>query len=99
MGHKRASLLPAFLLCHLRLLSVLVLFCLLTGNMIFAHAASQLTKESQQQIVKGYGSLPLSFEQNEGQVEPRVRFQARGANYSILLEQGEADFLLSSHSR
>jgi uncharacterized repeat protein (TIGR01451 family) len=35
-------------------------------------------------------SLPLFFEPNEGQTDPRVRFLARGAGYSLFLTANEA---------
>lgn len=37
-----------------------------------------------------YGHLPLSFEANEGQTDPRARFLARGQGYSLFLTVGEA---------
>jgi len=37
-----------------------------------------------------YGSLPLSFELNEGQTDRRVQFLARGQGYSLFLTTGEA---------
>jgi hypothetical protein len=78
---------------------LLLLFFLPNGPMNFAQAASQVAKGSEQRISREYGSLPLSFEQNHGQAESQVRFLSRGASYSILLKESEADFLLSSHSR
>jgi len=40
--------------------------------------------------VPGYGKLPLSFEINEGQADPQVRFISRGAGYSLYLTGTEA---------
>ena len=37
-----------------------------------------------------YGQLPLSFEANEGQTDRRVRFLARGSDYSLFLTRNEA---------
>ena len=42
------------------------------------------------QVVEGYGRLPLSFEANEGQTDPRVRFLSRGDGYSLSLKASEA---------
>jgi hypothetical protein len=67
--------------------------------MIFAKAASQAARASRQRISRDYSSLPLSFEQNQGQAESRIRFLSRGANYSILLKENEADLLLSTTDR
>jgi hypothetical protein len=41
-------------------------------------------------IVKGYGKLPLAFEANQGQTDPRVNFLSRGAGYSLFLTPNEA---------
>ncbi len=39
---------------------------------------------------KAYGDLPLSFEQNRGQVDSRVKFLARGNGYTLFLTSAEA---------
>jgi hypothetical protein len=41
-------------------------------------------------VEEAYGKLPLSFEANQGQADPRVHFQARGTSYSLLLTQDSA---------
>lgn len=40
--------------------------------------------------IEGYGKLPLSFEANQGQTDPRVRFLARGQGYMLFLTTQEA---------
>ena len=47
------------------------------------------------------GKLPLSFEANEGQIDPRVKFLARGNGYNIFLTSTEAVLALShrQHTR
>ena len=42
-----------------------------------------------------YGALPLSFEVNEGQVDPAVRFLSRGRGYTCFLTSTEAVLSLS----
>ncbi len=37
-----------------------------------------------------YGQLPLSFEENRGQTDPKVRFLSRGEGYSLFLTDTEA---------
>jgi hypothetical protein len=39
---------------------------------------------------EGYGRLPLSFERNQGQADPGVRFTSRGLGYSLFLTDSEA---------
>jgi hypothetical protein len=40
--------------------------------------------------VEDYGTLPLSFEANQGQADPRVKFLARGSGYRLFLTATEA---------
>jgi hypothetical protein len=50
-------------------------------------------------IQQNYGRLPLSFEKNEGQSDPRVEFISRGPGYTMFLTRGgEAVIALSSTS-
>jgi hypothetical protein len=41
-------------------------------------------------IASSYGKLPLAFEANRGQSDPRVRFLARGSGYGVFLTGQEA---------
>src|SRR4029077_14941424 len=41
-------------------------------------------------IAQSYGDIPLSFEENRGQSDQRVRFLSRGAGYTFFLTPGEA---------
>src|SRR5260370_31000811 len=50
-------------------------------------------------IVKGYGKLPLAFEANQGQTDPRVNFLSRGAGYSLFLTPDEVVLSLREGSR
>ena len=45
-------------------------------------------------IAERFGSLPLSFEANEGQVDRAVKFLSRGAGYDLFLTGDEAVLLL-----
>lgn len=45
-----------------------------------------------------YGQLPLSFEANAGQVDPRVDFISRGSGYTLFLTPGEAVLALRAPS-
>jgi hypothetical protein len=42
-----------------------------------------------------YGQLPLTFEKNDGQLDPAVRFFARGRGYSLFLTPTEAALRLN----
>jgi hypothetical protein len=49
---------------------------------------------AQSKIVQSYGKLPLSFEANQGQTDPHVKFLSHGADYSLFLTGDEAVFSL-----
>ncbi len=47
-----------------------------------------------------FGRLPLAFELNRGQTDPRVKFQARGQGYTLFLTSDEAVLALEpGHSK
>jgi len=46
-------------------------------------------------VAADYGRLPLSFEPNQGQTDPQVRFTSRGKGYSLFLTDTEAVLTLS----
>ena len=41
-------------------------------------------------VIESYGKLPLSFEPNQGQTDPKVKFLARGSGYQLFLTESEA---------
>jgi len=45
---------------------------------------------TQLRILENYGKLPLAFEENRGQVDPRVKFVSHSAGYSLFLTSDEA---------
>ncbi len=55
----------------------------------------QATKSA---IATGYGKLPLIFEANQGQSDPRVKFLARGPGYRLFLTESEAVLSLGGKS-
>ncbi len=72
--------------------------------MAAAAAAAQPTSQTTSQVsakaalAADYGKLPLSFEANQGQVDPQVRFTSRGHGYSLFLTDKEAVLALSRKS-
>jgi hypothetical protein len=50
-------------------------------------------------LVANYGKLPLSFEANQGQMDPRVKFLSRGQGYALFLTGDEAVLKLESASQ
>src|SRR5437870_802449 len=45
---------------------------------------------NQARLGQAYGQLPLSFEPNQGQVDPQVNFLSRGSGYTLFLTPTEA---------
>jgi len=56
---------------------------------------TQLTALRKQKLVASYGQLPLSFEANQGQTGPRVKFLSRGSGYTLYLTPSEAMLTLT----
>jgi Big-like domain-containing protein/carboxypeptidase family protein/beta-propeller repeat-containing protein/IPT/TIG domain-containing protein len=62
-------------------------------------AATEANREAKKQIAENYGRLPLSFEMNEGQIDPEVKFFSRGAGYGLYLTSSEAMIALNKRER
>jgi len=58
-------------------------------------AFSTLT-DRRQQIQAAYSHLPLAFEVNQGQTDPKVKFLARGSGYGLFLTADEAVLRIQS---
>lgn len=67
-------------------------------NILADRRISAVPAEIQPKIHASYGKLPLSFEANQGQTDPRVRFLARGSGYTIFLTGDEAVLTLLKSS-
>jgi hypothetical protein len=52
----------------------------------------------QERLRQAYGELPLSFEVNQGQVDPDIKFLSRGQGYALLLKFNEAVLALQKPS-
>jgi hypothetical protein len=46
-------------------------------------------------VAENYGKLPLSFESNQGQSDPQVKFLSRGSGYSLFLTDSSAVLALT----
>ena len=45
--------------------------------------------QARPRLIASYGKLPLSFEANQGQADPRVKFLSRGRGYGVFLTGSE----------
>ena len=59
-------------------------------------APAQTNAEIEQQAEEAYGKLGVSFEENRGQVDERVRFLSRRGGATLFLTNDEASFVLSA---
>jgi len=65
------------------------------------HADSVLAKRgssSTARVIETYGRLPLSFEPNDGQTNPEVKFLSHGRGYTLFLTRKEAVLALQKPS-
>ena len=46
-------------------------------------------------VAQAYGRLPLSFEANQGQADPRVKFLSHGSDYALFLTPNESVLVLN----
>jgi hypothetical protein len=64
------------------------------GSLLFiaclSNAAVKTDPASKAQVLDTYGKLPLTFEQNQGQTDSRVKFLARGSGYTLFLTPDSA---------
>lgn len=72
--------------------------CFACYSLAFANEVPASASRFSAQISKKYGTLPLSFERNQGQASGAVRYLAHGPGYSILLKERGATLLLSKRS-
>jgi beta-propeller repeat-containing protein/centrosomal CEP192-like protein len=58
-----------------------------------AFPVAQNKQISQVRLLSGYGKLPLTFEENQGQTDARVKFLARGSGYTVFLSDDQTTTL------
>jgi uncharacterized protein (TIGR03437 family) len=67
-------------------------------NSVSAQKSLPLTKSSKTDLQNSLSKLPLSFEINQGQTDPQVKFLSRGAGYSFFLTPTEAVLRVNKHA-
>jgi len=63
-----------------------------------ALSADQRDQTRANQVRASLGALPLAFEANQGQIDPRVKYMARGQGYTLFLTANDAVFVVRSAS-
>src|SRR3972149_2466014 len=61
--------------------------------------AAEVPEASRQRVVETYGKLPLYFIENQGQLDPAVKFLSRGSGYNLFLTATDAVLALRDPSR
>jgi hypothetical protein len=56
------------------------------------------TAEQRGRIRASFGALPLAFEANQGQTNPKVKYIARGSGYTAFLTADETVFAMDPHT-
>src|SRR5438445_442142 len=57
--------------------------------------STEIPQATKQEVLAAYGKVPLSFEANQGQTDPQVRFLSRGSGYTLFLTPTEAVLTLT----
>ncbi len=70
-----------------------------TNTRLAHRPGSQNPFASPLRIASAYGRLPLSFEANQGQSDPRVKFLARGSGYGLYLTANTAVLALRASGK
>jgi probable HAF family extracellular repeat protein len=70
-----------------------------TGGGADTTSTDAWTRDAAALAREGYGQLPLRFEPNVGQTDPRAKFLARGSGYTLFLTDTEAVISLRRGSR
>jgi hypothetical protein len=65
---------------------------------VLGNSSGGAAQASQARLLAAYGKLPLSFERNQGQTDPRVKFLSLGSGYSLFLTANEAVLTLRKGS-
>jgi hypothetical protein len=60
-----------------------------------AASSTPVGEEERARVLEDFAEAPLSFEENRGQTDPRVRYLTRGKGYTLYLTGQEAVFSLS----
>ena len=76
-----------------------VLLLVLVAPLAIAGSRADTVAGRQVAAVAGFGQLPLSFEENRGQTDPRVKFLSRGQGYTLFLTDRDAVFSLQRPDR
>jgi hypothetical protein len=67
-------------------------FCFVLGSMALATNAH--ARDEANEAAQNLAGIPLSFEANAGQVDPRVRYLTRGKNFQLFLTDSDVVFSL-----
>ncbi|WP_420265436.1 SBBP repeat-containing protein [Candidatus Magnetominusculus dajiuhuensis] len=75
--------------------SLLTVICL--SALAYANVPAGAVTEGNARVAESYGKLPIAFEANEGQTDPKVKYFARGQGYTLFMTPQEFVLSMSSH--
>jgi hypothetical protein len=75
--------------CLVLIAAVAAVFGPRAANASGARPSDAAAAASPASVVDSFGALPMRFERNEGQTDPRVSFLSRGRGYALFLTPGE----------
>src|SRR5207245_10554939 len=64
-----------------------------------SHTPFPAAAKMRSQAADAYGRLPMTFEPNQGQAEPSVKFLSRGGGFTLQLSATEAGLAFSQKGR
>lgn len=71
---------------------ILSLGIILSNSVKLFDSEKEKPSSKKEQISNSYGNIPMSFEENRGQVDSKVKFLSRGRGYNLFLTPAEAVF-------
>ncbi|MBF0457671.1 MAG: SBBP repeat-containing protein [Nitrospirae bacterium] len=74
---------------------ILTAFCL--SMPAYANVSAEAATGENAAIAASYGKLPIAFEANEGQVDPKVKYIAKGQGYTLFLTPKEFVLSMAAH--
>ena len=70
-----------------------------SGTVKLSTSIDQPNQSNTRIAAEAYGKLPLHFEGNEGQADPRIKFLSHGRGYGLFLTSTEALLSLSRQNK
>ncbi|MBF0488536.1 MAG: SBBP repeat-containing protein [Nitrospirae bacterium] len=77
--------------------SLMTVICL--SALAYANVQAATANEDNARVAESYGRLPIAFEVNEGQTDPKVKYFARGHGYTLFMTPREFVLSMATHDQ